>query len=141
MADWSARRGSLMSPDDRKFAADWLEPVPAADCGKLQVETAGLPTDYIDWLQQIGWGELDGRFMFYSGPTSVALIYGHDAPTGRLVAIGDDMSGYVVGIDLSRKDVVEWSPKGEEASRWTSFTEFVLERVSELRQASEARGQ
>ncbi|WP_420470955.1 hypothetical protein [Brevundimonas sp. FT23042] len=118
-----------MTPEQTDWVAARLEPI-SEDARRAL--PADLSMDYVDWLVRTGWGDLDGAFMFYSGPVHPEDVFGDNAPSGRFVLIGDDLAGYVIGLDLERGGAVEFDPGGEEVSRWASFAAFVSERVGAL---------
>jgi len=92
-----------------------LEQVSEADCNELRNKFPGIQEDYLNFLHQIGFGNL-GDIQLYEGPVGPSSIYGEDL-TERLdglIVFGDDFQGYCFAFD-SRDSykVVELSPAGE----------------------------
>ena len=132
MADGTPCECAAMTPEQQAWAAFCLEPLSETARSALQAGAIALPTDYVEWLVQTGWGDLDGAFAFYSGPVPPEDVFRENAPSGRFVLIGDDLAGYTVGLDLAQGDAVEFDAHGDEVGRWPSFTAFVSERVDAL---------
>lgn len=86
----------------RVFPASWLEPVTADQLAAERRDHPDAPSDYLEFLQRVGWGSLGGsNFMIYSGlvgpsdifdPTTAAELTG-------VLLLGDDFSGWSVGFD------------------------------------------
>ena len=131
MADGSPER-AVMTSEQQAWTARCLEPLSETARSALQAGAIALPTDYVEWLVQTGWGDLDGAFAFYSGPVPPEDVFGENAPPGRFVLIGDDLAGYAVGLDLAQGGAVEFDSQGDEVERWPSFTDFVSKRVGAL---------
>ncbi|MCG7984955.1 MAG: hypothetical protein JAY90_19655 [Candidatus Thiodiazotropha lotti] len=54
----------------------------------------GLPSDYLSWMRDIGWGEHTNGYMIYSGPSPGETI---STELEEMVVVADDMAGYQVG--------------------------------------------
>lgn len=73
----------------------------------------GLPEDYLLFLEQIGYGCLDG-LQVYSGPIAPDEIYPKfRGDPANVILFGDDTQGYCFGFDTSQAfALVEVDPKG-----------------------------
>lgn len=58
-----------------------------------------LPADYLEFLAGVGWGSLDGRYMFYSGPLDPDEVFEAETASGLVdvILIGDNYSGDILG--------------------------------------------
>lgn len=92
---------------------DNLVPLSADDAKALRTAFPGVPQDYVEFLEKIGFGELgESSYMLYSGPVESAEVYGEslDQIQGILV-IEDDFQGFNAGFDVSRGgEIVEIDP-------------------------------
>jgi hypothetical protein len=91
-----------------------------------------LPQDFIEFLQQIGWGEIgSSQLMIYSGPLRADEIY--DAETSKKLAgfefFADDMAGGGYAFKKDGDSSVYVYEPGEEAPDrlYESFYEFIHE--------------
>lgn len=86
----------------------------AIDIGELKDRHPGLPADYLQFLVEVGHGDL-GELQLHSGPSAAENFY----PAGtegleNVLIFGDDKQGYCFGFDThDRFRVVEVSPRGE----------------------------
>jgi len=110
--------------------ASQLTPLQEAEVVSLKVRYPQLPADYVDYLQQIGWGGIGNSFyMIYSGLMEADEIYGAEVSKdlSNIIFFGDDFSGYCAGFDMgSGFAVVEIDPidrRRIDAGR--SFEEFI----------------
>lgn len=76
-----------------------------------------LPSDYLQYLSDIGWGQTEGGFMFYSAPVKPSDIFPELAQECAVVLLGDDMMGYCLGVDLQSQCFGEMSDRGA----WSPF--------------------
>ena len=107
-----------------------LTPLLEAEVVSLKTKYPQLPADYVDYLQQIGWGGIGNSFyMIYSGLMEADEIYGADASNdlGNVLFFGDDFSGYCAGFDTARGyAVVEIEPIDRRCiDAGGSFEEFI----------------
>jgi hypothetical protein len=86
---------------------------------RLVAEHPGLPTDYLAYLRDVGWGTAPNGHMVYEGPISPDEVYPQLAGETNRVLIGDDMQGYCLGYDFTSKRYGEYSDFGD----WSSFDE------------------
>jgi len=110
--------------------ASQLTPLQEAEVVSLKVRYPQLPADYVDYMQQIGWGGIGNSFyMIYSGLMEADEIYGAEVSKdlSNIIFFGDDFSGYCAGFDMgSGFAVVEIDPidrRRIDAGR--SFEEFI----------------
>jgi len=107
-----------------------LTPLQEAEVVSLKAKYPQLPADYVDYLQQIGWGGIGNSFyMIYSGLIEASEIYGAEASKdlGSILFFGDNFSGYCAGFDTRRGyavieiDPVDW----RRIEAGGSFEEFI----------------
>lgn len=99
----------------------------ATELQSLRSEFAGIPDDYLRFLEFAGYGNLED-VQLYGGPTDAQFVYPH--ATGRLadvLLIGDDFQGYCFGFDpADHWRLVEVSPRGEiETPEHSDFLSFL----------------
>ena len=84
-----------------------------SDVEAIKSEYSGLPVDYLEFLQEIGFGDL-GEIQLYSGPVDADSIYpSMGEHLSSILLIGDDMQGYCFGFDCHQNNrLVEIDPKG-----------------------------
>lgn len=88
----------------------------AIDIGALRDRHPGLPADYLQFLAEVGYGDL-GEVQLHSGPSAAENF----CPAGSkglesVLVFGDDKQGYCFGFDtIDGFRVVEISPSGEVA--------------------------
>ena len=89
----------------------------------------GLPKDYVDFLRDVGWGNLE-ELQLYDGPVAFDEIHAGRSRTD-VVLVGDDFQGYCVGFDRANGDrMVEFDTRGvEQPDGWPDFTSFVKSRL------------
>lgn len=98
----------------RIASIDALARLSSADVDGLRARYPGLPEDYLDFLVEVGSGDL-GEFQIYSGPVPAPEVYPSDSGAlGGVLLVGDDFQGYCFGFDrASDFRLVEVSPRGE----------------------------
>lgn len=88
-------------------------PVSVDDTDKIKAEFPGIPREYTDFLEKIGFGEV-GALRIYEAPISPDDIY--PCPKGDLsgiILLGDDFQGYCFGFDTRKNfTIVEVEPRG-----------------------------
>ena len=108
----------------------WLIPISEAEVISLRTEYPSVQADYLDYLREIGHGDLgDGSYMIYGGLLRSDEIYdpetAHDLRS--ILFFGDDFRGQCAGFDTSQNWVVvevestdlSWSEMSK------SFEEFI----------------
>lgn len=94
----------------------------------IRDEFPGIPDDYLSFLTDIGWGELE-ILTIYSGPIPAPEIYGPRGHLSQIILIGDDRQGYCDGFDTgSDYALTEISPSGEVEELNMTFFEFMQSR-------------
>lgn len=111
-----------------------LERPEPAKIASYKAEYVGLPNDYVEFLEEIGTGDIgDGGYFFYSKPKYVDEIYrDRDVSViGKIVLFGDDRSGFFAGFDPDDAwCVVELNSANMEVTRAaSSFHEFVADML------------
>ena len=98
---------------ERLHESSILTPVSAIDTEALRAEFVGIPIEYTDFLEKVGYGDV-GDIRLYESPTSPSDIY--PKPQGDLsgiVLLGDDFQGYCFGFDTAKDFcLVEVDPRG-----------------------------
>jgi hypothetical protein len=96
-------------------------------------KTAYLPSDYLGWLAENGWGEIgDSRYMLYSSPIPLQEI--HEGAPEHLWAFGDDFSGYC-GCFSDKEDqgIIEWESSSFSATpTGLRFSEYIAQYAQAL---------
>lgn len=90
-----------------------LSPISPELSRQLLSNHPGLPEDFLDFLLEIGAGEIgDGMFVLYNGLVHPVDIYGDGAsdPLQSVLLLGDDMQGYCVGYTITNWKIWEISP-------------------------------
>lgn len=90
-----------------------LSPIGKDSARQLRSNHPGLPEDFIEFLLEIGAGEIgDGMFMLYNGLVQPMDIYGDEAsePLQAVLLFGDDMQGYCIGYITSNWKIWEINP-------------------------------
>ncbi len=95
-----------------------LTPVPASDLKALQAEFAGIPDEYTDFLEKVGYGAV-GDIRIYEAPTPPCDIYPEaQGNLSGIILFGDDFQGYCFGFDSTKKfSLVEVDPRGNARPR------------------------
>lgn len=88
----------------------------STDIGALRDRHPGLPADYLQFLAEVGYGDL-GELQLHSGPSAAENFYPAGSESLESVLVfGDDKQGYCFGFDTNDGfRVVEISPSGEVA--------------------------
>jgi len=92
-----------------------------------------LPGDYVDFLEEVGYGSLgDGCYMIYGGPIYAREVYsGQNDRLGAIVLAGDDFQGYGLGFDPdSSWALVEVDPNGGLQHLNQTFEDFVRKKIA-----------
>lgn len=86
----------------------------ATDVDALQRRHSGLPTDYLRFLTEVGYGDL-GEIQLHSGPAAATNFYSNpSSDLASVLVFGDDKQHHCFGFDTQDDfRVVEISPSGE----------------------------
>lgn len=93
------------------------------------------PKDYIDFLLEIGAGELgNASYMIYSGLIESVELYGEDlAGAGGVFLFGDDFQGYCTGFRGGDWKVVEVDPVSKIIEEiFPTFQDFIRNKISQI---------
>jgi hypothetical protein len=95
-----------------------LTPISANDTEALKVEFVGIPIEYTEFLEKVGYGEV-GDIRIYEAPTSPDDIYPvAQGDLSGIVLFGDDFQGYCFGFDTTKNFcLVEVDPRGNPRPR------------------------
>ena len=105
-----------------------ITPVAANVIERIRARYPDIPSDYLAFLGEVGWGTIAMAYVIYESPKRPSEIYGKDfAPIlDELILFGDNMAGRCAGFDVNTWKVVEVLPGGQSSlSRWANFQEFV----------------
>ena len=107
-----------------------LSSTPAEIPLQLRVTYPHIPEAYLQFLQEIGTGDIGGMRM-YSGPVNPDDIYPEiSAELAPVILFGDDFQGYCYGFDTTRHfQLVEVEPSGEAHLLDESFEKFIEDYV------------
>jgi len=94
-------------------------PLTSAEVEQIAVEYPALPTAYLQYMRDFGWGVAPSGHMIYGGPTSLDDVFPQFSEDRRCVLIGDDMQGYCLAYDFASKRFGEFSDGGI----WSCFDE------------------
>src|SRR5262245_57275087 len=83
-----------------------------ADLEALKADHPELPSEYFDYLLNVGSGVAESGRMIYSGPVEPTSIFGGRFQYSSVVLLGDDMQGYCFGFDKAARCLGEISESG-----------------------------
>jgi hypothetical protein len=96
---------------------------------------ANIPYDYLDFLQEIGYGEIgEGYFMLYSGLIKPSEIFNADKADKLrdILFIGDDFNGRCIGFVIAGVwELVEVDEYQKVTFLNTSFENFIRNKIEE----------
>lgn len=96
-------------------------------------ENQNAPKDYIDFLKEVGYGDIgDGHYMIYSGLISSCDVY--DDETSKeldgILFFGDDFNGYCGGfVTTDNWKLIEYGGGSEIIEIEMSFEEFIIDKL------------
>lgn len=131
----SARYRDLVSDKGKGRPYDDLVPVPDVRIAALRQEYPGLPTDFADFLTEIGAGSFAGnRYQLYDGLVGPDDVYGAVEDGFETLALfGDDLQGFNDGFDTQDWQVVEVDPTNATfRAVAVSFEAFIRAKIAEL---------
>ncbi len=107
------------------------------DIGKVKQTYPNLPSDYLSFLNEIGFGEIgDNLFMIYSGLTKADEIFDKESAKEleHIALFGDDFSGYSYGYNTNANwCIVEIDSVDLEVNRVAdSFQQFIREKINSI---------
>lgn len=105
-----------------------LERLSEEKVSEIKRRFPGLPDDYIQFLREIGHGNL-GVLVIYDSPIDPVYVYSEARAESLkgLVLFGDDMQGFCYGFDLQAGcRVIEVDPRGRvDRTIEAGFADFV----------------
>ena len=116
-------RSLILSDEESQLSA-----VPHSTIDKIKVRYPGIPTDYLAFLTDVGWGTFAMAYVVYEAPKKPEEIFGQDEDSAltKFVFFGDDMTGRFAGFDINDWKVVELlQDRKTVLSKWTTFDEFI----------------
>lgn len=69
------------------------------ECDALRREFPGLPQDYLDFMETIGWGNFEDGMMIYGGPILPEELNLQKVIPENIILIGDNFRGFLFGFD------------------------------------------
>ncbi len=72
------------------------EPIPPDEVGELRTHFPGIPEDYLEFLEQVGWGALgDGWLMVYGEPLTPDNVFDDESArdVGPVWLVADNFGG------------------------------------------------
>ena len=130
-----ARYQDLVRNKGNGTVYDGLTPVSGTRMAALREQYPGIPTDFIDFLVEVGAGSLDGgRYQLYDGLVGPDDIYGVVEDGLETVALfGDDLQGFNTGFDSRDWQVIEVDPTHATVQHVArSFEAFMRDKIAEL---------
>jgi hypothetical protein len=112
-----------------------LTPVPRDVLERIRKTYPTIPSDYLAYLEEVGWGAITMSYVIYESPKLPSEIYGKNMTSvlKDLIFFGDDMTGRCAGFNTNGWNVVEVLPGAQTAySKWASFHEFVEHIISRI---------
>ena len=65
-------------------------------CQEIADEHKSIPSDYLRWMLEIGWGEHENGYMIYEGPTMGSELVPSIQELEDVLIVADYMVGYKV---------------------------------------------
>jgi hypothetical protein len=112
-----------------------LSPVPANVIERVRKNHLGIPSDYLAFLEEVGWGAIAMSYVIYESPKGPGEIFGKNVTPAvkNLIFFGDDMAGRCAGFNRNDWKVVEVLAGGQTAlTKWGSFHEFVEDVIGRI---------
>lgn len=121
------------------FPESALIPVPEPELVAIRRQYGGIPDDYLMFLQKVSSGCVgESLLAIYRAPRNVSQVLGESraADLERLLLVGDDFAGWLIGLDRD----ADWRPVWLDSATLRvhprpveNFTEFVSAWISEQR--------
>lgn len=124
----------LLAVKGKGSLIDALVPVPVERLKKISENLHMVPTDYIQFLEYVGAGEI-GRaaYMLYDGLVEPEEVYGRSSRFEGILLFGDDFQGLNTGFDIKNWRVVEIDPTNMRANTVApDFQSFIRSRIIAL---------
>ncbi|KNY26736.1 hypothetical protein [Pseudobacteroides cellulosolvens] len=113
-----------------------FERMPKDEINVITKEHPGVPADYIEYLEEIGYGDIgDNYFMLYGGLVQASEIY-EESKAEKLkdiVFLGDYYNGHSIGFSKKGEwEMVEVDDKHNITFLNTSFESFIKNKLDEF---------
>ena len=109
------------------------KPLTDEEIHALKTEFPGLPSDYLTYLKEVGWGDiLNSGFMVYGEPMTLPDIDIDESEyLNQLLLFGDNFSGDFSAFDPENgfKVVEIWHESWEVYDPGKSFQEYISEEI------------
>ncbi len=119
--------------NDRNLA-ERFQALPEAELKKLVGENPNAPADYIDFLREIGYGDIgDGHYMIYSGLIAPEDVFdaGVAEKLDGILLFGDDFSGFCGGFATNKNwDLIEVDGCSDPYEPEMTFEEFIRGKIN-----------
>lgn len=128
-----ARYQDLVGNKGNGMVYDALTPVSEARIAALLGEYPSMPADFIDFLVEVGAGNLGGdRYQLYDGLVGPDDIYGVVEDGLETVTLfGDDLQGFNNGFDTQNWQVIEVDPTNATFQQVApSFEAFIRDKIA-----------
>lgn len=130
------RYADLIQPMQNIQLKEKMHPLTNEQIQCIQQNYPGIPQDYLDFLIEIGYGNLNGTYRFFSGLVGPEEIYCPEttANLGNILLFGSDGQGYCAGFAPEQRwDLIEVDPLDNEVySLERTFEEFVRRKLNRL---------
>ncbi|UTW45415.1 hypothetical protein KFE80_00320 [bacterium SCSIO 12696] len=94
-----------------------MEILPEREIAEIRSKYPDISQEYLAWLSEVGWGELESGYMIYSSPIYASEMFGELCPENikKVLMVGDDMAGYSVGFVFNDSG---WNFVGVDSCGW-----------------------
>lgn len=119
-----------------KLMLSRMKPLGPSELKALVATSVALPTDYVAFISEIGYGEIgNAQYMIYGGLMEPDEIYGTTSPeVSNILLFGDDFQGFNAGFKIDDGwRVVEIDPLDMRVSAIASdFQTFIRRKISQI---------
>ena len=113
-----------------------LTPLDKHSIQKMKEENPGIPGDYLEYLQNVGWGNIGESYMVYSGPIDPEDIFGvrEDANLEHIALFGDGFSGDCDGFSIEKNwELVYIDHVSLKVYTWDlTFEAFIKKKINRI---------
>ncbi|MCM2380913.1 SMI1/KNR4 family protein [Pseudomonas marginalis] len=100
------------------------------------LDRVGVPLDYLEFLEQFGFGELDSALYIEDGPTKYSVVTGCDVVAYRnMYVFASTGSGVFYAFDVANDwSIVEIDPELNDAEvSYKDFSSFILSQLTAIK--------